>query len=78
MNAIPQSKQLVADPLLVPAKIIARKLSCTPRFVHMLHEQGQIPGYRFGRACIRFSPSEVFTALGIKPEALLSVEGGRP
>lgn len=58
-----------AEPLLIPAKAIARDLSCTTRFVHMLHEQGKIPGYRFGKACIRFKRHEVLTALGIHTEA---------
>lgn len=70
MNAIPTTKQTEAEPLLVPAKAIARDLSCTPRFVHMLHEQGKIPGVRFGRACIRFNRSAVLDALGIKTEAV--------
>jgi excisionase family DNA binding protein len=66
MSAIPKTKQVEAEPLLVPAKAIARELSCTPRFVHMLHEQGKIPAVRFGKACIRFNKSDVFAALGIK------------
>ncbi|MEI6177995.1 MAG: hypothetical protein WCS43_13975, partial [Verrucomicrobiota bacterium] len=59
--------------LLVPAKSIARDLSCTPRFVHMLAEQGKIPSYRFGRACIRFSRPAVLAALGITEAAALLV-----
>lgn len=69
MNAIPKTKYIEAEPLLVPAKSIARSLSCTSRYVHILHEGGKIPGYRFGRACIRFNPAEVFSALGIRTEA---------
>jgi hypothetical protein len=65
----PNTKQAEAEALLVPAKSIARALSCTPRYVHILHEQGTIPGYRFGRACIRFNQAEVFAALGIRTEA---------
>jgi hypothetical protein len=67
------TKQNEAEELLVPAKSIARALSCTPRYVHILHEEGKIPGYRFGRACIRFNKAEVFAALGIRqPEAAAS------
>ena len=69
MQAIPHTEQVEAAPLLVPAKIIARDLSCTPRFVHMLAEQGKIPSHRFGRACIRFNKSAVLAALGIPTEA---------
>jgi hypothetical protein len=69
MKVIPKTKQAEAEPFLVPAKVIARDLSCTPRFVHMLHEQGKIPGVRFGRACIRFRRADVFAALGIHTEA---------
>jgi hypothetical protein len=69
VNSITPTQPVEKWPQLVPAKFIARVLSCTPRYVHMLHEQGQIPGYRFGKACIRFSPSEVFGALGIRSEA---------
>jgi len=69
MTAIPQTKQIEAAPLVVPAKSIAKSLSCTPRYVHILHEEGKIPGYRFGKACIRFNEAEVFAALGIKTEA---------
>lgn len=72
MNAIPTTQQIEAEPLLVPAKVIARDLSCTPRFVHMLHEQGQIPGIRFGRACIRFNRAAVHAALGIQTEAAVA------
>lgn len=54
---------------MVPAKSIARDLSCTPRFVHMLHEQGKIPGVRFGKACIRYNRAAVLASLGIKTEA---------
>ena len=72
MNATPSRKQIeqsaerIPAPLLVPAKVIARDLSCTPRFVHMLAEQGKIPQVRFGRACIRFSRPAVLAALGIE------------
>ena len=62
------TKQSEASPLLVPAKAIARDISCTARYVHILHEEGKIPGYRFGRACIRFNRAEVFAALGIRTE----------
>jgi hypothetical protein len=68
MNAI-QTKQVETEPLLVPAKSIGRSLSCTSRYVHILHETGKIRGYRFGRACIRFNPAEVFADLGIRTEA---------
>ena len=66
MKTLPKRKQTeAAEPLLVTAKTIARTLSCSSRYVHMLHEAGTIPGYRFGKACIRFKADEVFTALGI-------------
>ncbi|MEI6674495.1 MAG: hypothetical protein WCO57_04890 [Verrucomicrobiota bacterium] len=51
--------------LLVPAAAIARTLSVSPRYVHLLGEQGKIPVCRFGKGCVRFSPSAVFAALGI-------------
>ena len=72
MTAIHQNKQAEAAPqaapLLVPAKTIGRDLSCTARYVHILHVEGKIPGYRFGKACIRFNRAEVLAALGIKTE----------
>ena len=67
MKTLPDPKQTeAAEPLLVPAKTIARKLSVTSRYVHMLHEGGQIPGHRFGKACIRFNELAVMAALGIQ------------
>jgi hypothetical protein len=69
MTAISKTKQAEAEALLVPAKSIARDISCTSRYIHILHEQGKIPGYRFGKACIRFNRAEVFAALGIRTEA---------
>jgi excisionase family DNA binding protein len=69
MTAIPKTKQAEAEALLVPAKTIARRLSCSSRYVHMLHEAGAIPGHRFGKACIRFREADVFAALGIRTEA---------
>lgn len=55
-----------AFPTLVPASKIAKILSCTPRYVHVLHETNQIPGYVVGKRLIRFNPTAVFAALGIK------------
>lgn len=69
MKEKPHRKQNEAEPLLVPAKAIATDLSCSTRYVHLLHEEGKIPGYRFGKACIRFDRAEVFAALGIRTEA---------
>lgn len=69
MKPITHHHPIEAEPLLVPAKAIARELSCTPRYVHILHEEGKIPGYRFGKACIRFNRAAVLAALGIKTEA---------
>lgn len=66
MSAIPKTKQTEAEPLLVPAKSIARSLSVSSRYVHMLAEQGKIPHHRFGRACVRFDQAAVLAALGIK------------
>lgn len=71
------AKQPEAEALLVPAKSIARLLSCTPRYVHILHEQGTIPGYRFGKACIRFNKAEVLAALKIKTEAAAACGAGQ-
>lgn len=65
MKTIPNQKQIDAEPLLVPAKTIARVLSCTPRYVHLLAESGEIPHHRFGKACIRFSLPAVLAALGV-------------
>jgi excisionase family DNA binding protein len=75
MTAIQSKQQLEQTaervaPLVVKAKEIARDLSCTPRFVHMLAEQGKIPSHRFGKACIRFNRTAVFAALGIRTEAV--------
>jgi len=53
------------QPLLVSAKPIAKALSCSVRYVHLLHEAGEIPGYRFGKACIRYNMAEVLKALKI-------------
>ena len=50
---------------LVPASVIAPHLSVTPRYVHLLAEQGKIPAHRFGRGCVRYNLTEVLTALGI-------------
>lgn len=72
MTAIPKTKQAEAEALLVPAKTIARALSCSTRYIHMLHEAGTIPGYRFGKACIRFDRAAVLAALGIQTEAAAS------
>ena len=65
MKTIPKTKQNEAEPLLVKAKTIARELSCTPRYVHMLAESGAIPHHRFGKACIRFNLAAVLAALGV-------------
>ncbi len=87
MNAIPQTKQTEASRellasltetaeriphVVVPAKTIAKALSCTPRYVHLLAEAGTIPSYRWGKALIRFDQAAVFAALGIKTEAASS------
>ncbi len=69
MNAIPQTKQVEAPPVVVSAKVIAKALSCSTRYVHLLAEAGTIPHYRWGRACIRFDQAAVFKALGIQTEA---------
>lgn len=62
-------EEQAAPALLVPAKVIARSISVTPRYVHMLAEQNRIPAHRFGKGCIRFNQAAVLAALGIKPEA---------
>ena len=72
VKAITPNKQTEAEALLVPAKVIARALSCSTRYVHILAEQGTIPHYRFGKACIRFDRAAVFAALGIHTEAAAS------
>lgn len=70
MKVIPKTKQVEADePVLVPAKVIAHDISCSSRYVHMLYEQGAIPGVRFGKACIRFNRAAVLAALGVESEA---------
>jgi hypothetical protein len=69
MNAIPNQKQIEAPPAVVSAKVIARALSCTPRYIHLLAEAGTIPHYRWGKALIRFDQGAVFKALGIQTEA---------
>jgi excisionase family DNA binding protein len=67
VKTLTKRKQTVAaEPLLVPAKHIAARLSCSSRYVHLLFEQGKIPGHRFGKACIRFSEQQVLAALGVK------------
>jgi hypothetical protein len=65
MKTRPNTKQNEVEPLLVPAARIASRISVTPRYVHMLAEQGQIPVHRFGKACVRFRETEVLRALGI-------------
>jgi hypothetical protein len=65
MKTRPNTKQNEVEPLLVPAARIASRISVTPRYVHMLAEQGQIPVHRFGKACVRFREAEVLRALGI-------------
>lgn len=69
MNELPIAKQTAQAPLLVSASAIAKDLSVTARYVHMLAEQGKIPVVRFGRRCIRFSKPDVLRALGINTEA---------
>jgi hypothetical protein len=54
-----------APPVVVGAKVIAKALSCSTRYVHLLAENGTIPHYRWGKACIRFNQAAVFAALGI-------------
>ena len=66
MPAIPKTKQAEAPPVVVGAKVIAKSLSCSTRYVHLLAEAGTIPSYRWGKACIRFDQAAVFAALGIK------------
>jgi hypothetical protein len=72
MTAIHKTKQVEAPPVVVGAKAIARDLSCSTRYVHILYAEGKIPGYRFGKACIRFDRAAVLHALGIQ-----TVEGTR-
>lgn len=66
MKTLPNHKQTEAEPLLVPAKTVARVISCTPRYIHMLAESGEIPHHRFGKACVRFNLAAVLAALGVK------------
>jgi len=65
MKKVLNQKQQEAEPTLVPSKVIARELSCSTRYVHMLAEEGKIPCHRFGKACIRFNKKAVFSALGV-------------
>lgn len=70
MNVALQPAQKESQaPELVPAIAIARRLSVSPRYVHLLAEQGKIPAHRFGKGCIRFNPAAVYRALGIEMEA---------
>ena len=66
MTAISETKQAEAPPVVVGAKIIAKALSCSTRYVHLLAEAGTIPSYRWWKACIRFDQAAVFKALGIQ------------
>jgi len=69
MPARPKTKHSAPiEPIVVSAKTIAHKISTSTRYVHVLHEQGKIPGIRFGKGCIRFNEADVFAALGIKQE----------
>lgn len=73
MKVIPNKKQTeAAEPLLVTAKPVARALSCSTRYVHILAKEGKIPHHRFGKACIRFSMPAVLAALGVKTEMEVS------
>ena len=69
MHSPAPKKQAEAEPLVVPAKNIARRLSVSSRYVHILAEQGKIPVCRFGKNCIRFNEAAVLAALGIPTEA---------
>lgn len=62
-------EQSTSEVLLVPASAIARRLSVSIRYVHLLAEQGKIPVCRFGKGCVRFNPNEVLAALGIGKES---------
>lgn len=66
MTASPKTKQVEVSPVVVGAKVIAKRLSCSTRYVHMLAEAGTIPSHRWGKACIRFDQDAVFKALGIE------------
>ena len=55
-----------AVPVVVSAKVIAKAISCSTRYVHLLAEAGTIPSHRWGKACIRFDQVAVFAALGIR------------
>jgi hypothetical protein len=69
MNAeLQKAPQESQAPELVPAAAIARRLSVSPRYIHLLAEQGKIPVCRFGRGCVRFNPAAVYRALGINTE----------
>lgn len=75
MKTLQQTKQVEAPPVVVGAKAIAKALSCSTRYVHILAEQGTIPHYRWGKALIRFDQAAVFKALGIQTEAAASGKG---
>ncbi len=70
MKTPAQKEHAAEEPLVVPAATIARRLSVTSRYIHILAEQGTIPVCRFGRGCIRFNESAVLAALGIPTEAV--------
>ena len=62
---LPLNKQ-TEQPLVVPASRIARRLSVTERYIHVLAAEGKIPSVRFGKRCIRFNEEAVMEALGIE------------
>ena len=61
-----------AAPVVVSAKVIAKAISCSTRYVHLLAEAGTIPSYRWGKACIRFDQVAVFAALGIRVKVVIN------
>ena len=60
-----ENKAQTEAPIVVPAAGIANMISVSPRYVHILAEQGRIPSIRFGKGCVRFNVKDVLTALGI-------------
>jgi hypothetical protein len=54
---------------LVPAHIIAKRISTSPRYILQLADAGRIPVLRIGKKCVRFEPFAVAAALGFNWEA---------
>ena len=64
-SSLPHNSQLTEQPVpdpLVDCDAIGYQFSMSGRHVLKLAARGQIPCYRFGRKCVRFSREEVAKA----------------